>query len=1064
MTLCLFTTFKSRKENMKKRISLLLFALITCTLFAQDALLSQAKTLFDDGKYSASQSVLNQLSNTGNATAEILYLNAKCSKELFLSDAILLYNQLNEVFPYHEFQDEVNKDLALIYYREKQYAFAITSFLKVKDLSNDELFKLAYAHFSVDSLEDAQLYFSKIMNTDSKFASTSHYYYAAIAYERGFYKSALENFKQLLNDEKFGAIAPYYISQIYFYQQEYQQLIAFAKPLSENVIASRKSEINRLLAEAYYRTDDFANAINYFEAFIAQEKEISSLVYFLLGHAYFKSANYEYAISNLEHVSNAGDSVLQYSSYYLGASYLELKQYKYALQAFKKSASYDYNKKLQEDAYYSYAKLSYQLELPFDNTLQTLTTYLETFKHPLHTKQIKTLMVQTLQATSQYAEAYAVLKEIQSPNFDQKKVLQQLAFFLGVKEFNQQNFKEAMAYFSHANEYPINDTYSYLSNFWMADCHFHLSDYEKSIDAYNGLSVSADGHLADYENLKKYNLAYSYFQTQDYANAVKWFRSYEKAASDSMKLNDTYLRIGDGYFMSSDFSLSATYYDKAVAFNLFDTDYALYQNSVSLGLIGKNASKVELLKRIIKDFASSSYYDNSLYDLARYYKNTSNYDLANKYYDDLISFSIDPNLIADAYLSKGMIYFNSGMGELAITEFLFVVNNYQQTKYFKEALSGLQSAYASLAKIEEYLAVIESLPEISITPAEQDSLTYNTAFMKFSEMDYKVAKNAFDKYIQRFENGIFINDATYYNAISSLKIGDTTSAVINYEKVVESGSASYQENALIFLARRSYKGDDYEKSNIYYAKLLELASSNSIQREVVIRLMIGNELTDKIVALKYAKQVIEFDKTDNWLLSKAYIIIARDEFDSGNYAKSKSSFETVTQLSTFDEGAEAKYYLAYLSYLDGDLVMAEQLIFALAEDYSSDHFIAKAFILLSDIYVAQDNLFQAKATLESIIENHDDQDLVNIARKKWELIVESEKEIAVDQVKEQSFIEISEDAFEYKVQEIDEDYIGPITEILPVETDSIKTTNENILKDEVQEIDEDYIVPFPEQY
>ena len=37
-------------------------------------------------------------------------------------------------------------------------------------------------------------------------------------------------------------------------------------------------------------------------------------------------------------------------------------------------------------------------------------------------------------------------------------------------------------------------------------------------------------------------------------------------------------------------------------------------------------------------------------------------------------------------------------------------------------------------------------------------------------------------------------------------------------------------------------------------------------------------------------------------------------------------------------------------------------------------------------------------------------------------------------------------------------------EMLTVETDSIKTTNENILKDEVQEIDEDYIVPFPEQY
>ena len=34
-----------------------------------------------------------------------------------------------------------------------------------------------------------------------------------------------------------------------------------------------------------------------------------------------------------------------------------------------------------------------------------------------------------------------------------------------------------------------------------------------------------------------------------------------------------------------------------------------------------------------------------------------------------------------------------------------------------------------------------------------------------------------------------------------------------------------------------------------------------------------------------------------------------------------------------------------------------------------------------DIYVVQENDFQAKATLESIIENHDGEELVNLARK-----------------------------------------------------------------------------------
>ena len=84
-------------------------------------------------------------------------MNARCSKELFLTDAIFLYNDLNKTFPYHEYKDRVNNDLALIYYREKQYYNAISSFLKLKNISNEKLFKLAYAYYMIDSLENAQL-------------------------------------------------------------------------------------------------------------------------------------------------------------------------------------------------------------------------------------------------------------------------------------------------------------------------------------------------------------------------------------------------------------------------------------------------------------------------------------------------------------------------------------------------------------------------------------------------------------------------------------------------------------------------------------------------------------------------------------------------------------------------------------------------------------------------------------------------------------------------------------------------------------------------------------------
>ena len=60
--LFVYSLFLSRiTETMKKQINLFLLVFLTGTLFAQDNLFFQAKVLFDEGQYSASQSVLNQI-------------------------------------------------------------------------------------------------------------------------------------------------------------------------------------------------------------------------------------------------------------------------------------------------------------------------------------------------------------------------------------------------------------------------------------------------------------------------------------------------------------------------------------------------------------------------------------------------------------------------------------------------------------------------------------------------------------------------------------------------------------------------------------------------------------------------------------------------------------------------------------------------------------------------------------------------------------------------------------------------------------------------------------------
>ena len=409
---------------MHKIIKLLLILLFfSVQIKAQHTNLAKASALYSEEKYSAAQALFRQLIIDERTNEQANYYNAKCSKELFASDAIFLYEQFLLAFPYTSFIQQVNEDLALLYYRDLDYPKAVKYFLQFKSLEQhpDLVFKLAYANFSIDSLVDAQYYFSKLINTESKYAATAQYYSAYIAYQNGLYKTALNGFKHLIADEHFGPIIPYYITQIYFFQKSYNQLIAFASPLLETVIPSRKAEVNRLLAEAYYRTEDFENSIIHFSAYIEQVDQVNPIINFLLGQSFFKVGEFENAINYLEKASSSADSISQHATYCLGASYLKVQQFNYALQAFKKSASYSYDEVIQEEAFYNYAKLSYQLDLPFDNTLLVLKTYLEKYDNAIHKKEIETLMVQVFQSSSKYDEAFDALSSIHLPDLQQQR-------------------------------------------------------------------------------------------------------------------------------------------------------------------------------------------------------------------------------------------------------------------------------------------------------------------------------------------------------------------------------------------------------------------------------------------------------------------------------------------------------------------------------------------------------------------------------------------------------------------------------------------------------------------
>ena len=105
----------------------------------------------------------------------------------------------------------------------------------------------------------------------------------------------------------------------------------------------------------------------------------------------------------------------------------------------------------------------------------------------------------------------------------------------------------------------------------------------------------------------------------------------------------------------------------------------------------------------------------------------------------------------------------------------------------------------------------------------------------------------------------------------------------------------------------------------------------------------------------------------------------------------RREFEETVKVSQGDAGAEAKYNLAALEFENADYSMSEKSLFALSKDYaSSDYWVAKGFILLSDVYMKKGNTFQAKQTLQSIIDNYNGDDLKTIAKTKLSSINQAE--------------------------------------------------------------------------
>lgn len=948
---------------------------------------------------------LNQL-DTPLLTSAKYYL-VLCAIELQQSDMKDQISSFIREYPAYSKTPLIYYQLGKLEFKNRKYEKALEAFEKVNinDLGAKDQeeynFRMGFIWLKQNEPQKAKQYFAKI-NPDSKtkFAQAANYYRAHIEYLDGNYDEALPVFESLRKDRTYKRAVPFYIIQIYYKQGDFDKILELGPKLLKEANSSRKAEIARLIGDAYYRQGNFEEASNYLELYErSNRKELTRNDYYQLGFTYFKEEKYKRAISNFEKAvgeENEADSLSQNAQYHLAQSYLADNQKQFAANAFLSAYKMNFDKELATESLFKYIELSKNLpNNPYNESISLLENYINNNPNSANKDRAYTLLIDLFYNTKNYQAALESIEKLRLNNPKLKEAYQQIAYSRAVELFNQKKFAEALDLFTKARKYPVDRKIDISSMFWMAECFYQQKNYWGAQKYYVQFLDDPAAKKLDIYNLAYYNLAYTYYKRDNYPEAIKRFTSFVNAPT---KINtnlesDAFIRIGDCYFVDRKYAQAINFYDKAISTNAGDLDYAWYQKAEAYGAMSKLDLKEEALKTLARKYPRSPLYDDALYDLGTNNLLQNNNSMAIEWYNKLIQDKPHSPFARKAMLRKGLSYYDNKENAKAIKSLKEVIEQYPASSEAKEALSTLRNIYVEENKVNDYVKFADKLEFIQVSPSEQDSLSFTAAENLYSQNKCAQAISAIDSYLEKYPKGAYLLKANYYRADCLLKQDQFDEAMGNLRFIIDYPDNPYTLKALERVAPVEYNDGNYETALKDYKHMEELAvNKNQIVIAVEGQMECHYQLNNYKEAIAQAKKLLTTEKISQDQMIKAHLIQAKSENKLGNTKDAYREFKITSKLASGAIAAESVYNMAYIDFQNKKYKEAENLIFTIAEKYSSyDIWVGKAFILLADVYLQMDNAFQAKQTLQSIIDNYPKEDLKALAREKLKAIDQMEK-------------------------------------------------------------------------
>lgn len=863
---------------------------------------------------------------------------------------------------------------------ETSYADALKVYQKVnpdalgKDRAEDLTYREAYCRLQLADFDAAASRFNALSST-RRYGNAARFYLGYIAYVKGDYAEARRRFKDVDTSVEPGNMADYYMAQIYFVDCDYNRAYNTAKSLlrRNDSRADFVAEANRIAGESLYHTGRRSEAIDYLKKYRAAVESPSLSALYILGLAEYEQGNYDRAIQALEPVS-ADDSAMGQSAYlYIGQALVNRGDKSAALLAFDKALRQSHDRKVQEAAFYNYAVAKFDgATIPFGSTVATFEEFLRRYPDSDHAAEVQEYIVTGYMTDNNYESALESIERMKSPSDKVLAAKQQILYTLGARALSTGNPQRAITYLTAVEPLArYNREGALEAKLLLGEAQYRAGDYgasEKSLKAYLAKANARSNNAA----IANYDLGYTQFALKDYEAARQSFEKFTASASQRPEaLADVFNRLGDICYYASDFAEAGKYYDRSYELNPTAGDYSLFQKALMCGYERDHRAKIAGLEKMLGDFPSSTLAADAMLEMTGSYIQLGDNKSAISVYRRLVADYPNTAQGRQGYLQMALTLLNAGDKTQAVDTYKDVVRLYPTSEEAREAADALKLICAEDGTLAEYMDFINSVPDApKIDISEVDRLTFETA-----ERDYITADRTakLEAYLDKYPDGAYYAKAASYLLEAALDAGDDDKAYGYAAALVgRYPDNSLSESAYAVVATHQYNLGQTEPALATWRALEQRASSSknlNAARTGIMRA--ARDLSDYEAVIAAADALLASstlgaeDKTEA-VFSRGLALEMR-----GDREAARDEWRKIASVTDELYGAKSAYYLSQSLFDDHKTAEARKAVEALnASGTPHSYWLARGFILLSDIFDAEGKNFEAKEYLKALKENY----------------------------------------------------------------------------------------------